>query len=198
MTVIFSLLSALSSLISIYTLICFARIIITWFPSVRDSRAGVILGNICDPYLNLFRRFSLLRRGGLDFTPVIAIGVLMIASSILSSIVVAGKISLGVISGIVVGMIWSTVAAFLNIILLVMAIRLVFDLLNKDGGSPVWASLDAFLNPVISSLTGVFFRNRFRTYRTSLITALVVLFVIRVSGELAVRLIAGLLFSLPI
>ena len=123
MAAVFSLLSGLSFLISLYTLICFARIIITWFPQARNSRPGVILGRICDPYLELFRGFSLFRQGSLDFTPVIAIGVLVILSSICANIAAAGRISLGIVTGTVIGMIWSTAAAFLNLILLIMVIR---------------------------------------------------------------------------
>ncbi|MDR1748347.1 MAG: YggT family protein [Spirochaetaceae bacterium] len=197
MPVVFSLLSVFSFLISLYTLICFARIIITWFPAARNSRPGVALGKICDPYLGLFRRFSLFRRGSLDFTPVIAIGVLVILSSICANIVAAGRISLGVVTGTVVAMIWVTAAAFFNIILLVMAVRLIFDLINQDGGSRAWAAFDSFLNPLVFSLTGFFFGNRYRSYRTSLITAIIVLLLIRIAGELAVGFIAGLLFRLP-
>ena len=69
---IFSLLAAA---ISLYTMLCFVRIILTWIPSLNYSKFGHFMATLCDPYMNYFRRFRFLRFGNLDFSPVLSLGL---------------------------------------------------------------------------------------------------------------------------
>ena len=61
------------------------------------KKFGKILAEICDPYLNLFKKIRILRAGPFDFTPILAIGVLVIISSILQGIVSTRRFSVGII-----------------------------------------------------------------------------------------------------
>ncbi|WP_407424994.1 YggT family protein, partial [Treponema sp.] len=72
-----NLFSILTSVVLIYTILCFIRVMLSWFPGVEYSRFGAVLSQICDPYLNIFRRFRFLRFSAFDFTPAIALCVLM-------------------------------------------------------------------------------------------------------------------------
>lgn len=62
-------------IIHIYTLLIFARIIMSWVP--HDPRNPIFdtLAQITDPYLNIFRRF-IPPLGMMDFSPIIAMLVL--------------------------------------------------------------------------------------------------------------------------
>jgi len=62
-------------IIHIYTLLIFARIIMSWVP--HDPRNPIFdtLAQITDPYLNMFRRF-IPPLGMIDFSPIIAMLVL--------------------------------------------------------------------------------------------------------------------------
>lgn len=72
-------------LIEAYTLIIFVYVIMSWFPS-RNGIIGdiyTVLGRICDPYLDLFRKLIPPIGGMVDVTPIIALLVLSFASNLL-------------------------------------------------------------------------------------------------------------------
>ena len=51
-----NILRVASVLISFYTLILFVRVILSWIPSLEYSKFGKVLAEICDPYLNLYKK----------------------------------------------------------------------------------------------------------------------------------------------
>jgi len=52
----------------------------SWFPGARESSFGEALGRICEPYLEIFRRF-IPPLGMIDLSPIVAILVLSLASN---------------------------------------------------------------------------------------------------------------------
>lgn len=50
----------------------------SWFPGARESQFGAILGKICEPYLDMFRRI-IPPLGMIDISPIVAIFVLRYA-----------------------------------------------------------------------------------------------------------------------
>ena len=62
-----------------YTTIIFVYVIMSWLPNVTTGIVGQvydILGKICDPYLNLFKKLIPPIGGVVDVTPIIALLVL--------------------------------------------------------------------------------------------------------------------------
>ena len=80
----------LSALITVYALIIFAWIIVSWvfsfgvrIPYSRPINAVLdFLRDVTNPYLRLFRRLGL-QFGPIDFSPIVAILVLRIGGSLL-------------------------------------------------------------------------------------------------------------------
>ena len=71
--------SLIVSLSNAYTMIIFEYVIMSWIPNVTSGVVGQIysiLGKICDPYLNLFRKLIPPIGGVVDITPIIALLVL--------------------------------------------------------------------------------------------------------------------------
>ena len=65
-------------------------IIMRWFPLREggiDYDIAVVLQSICEPFLQLFRRF-IPPLGGLDFSPVIAILALNLVAQFVISVIV--------------------------------------------------------------------------------------------------------------
>ena len=79
-----------SAAISLYTLLCFIRILLTWIPNMGYNKFTLFLGKICDPYLNLFRRIRWLKFGALDFSPVLALALLAVFSTAMTELSIAG------------------------------------------------------------------------------------------------------------
>ena len=61
-----------------YTTIIFVYVIMSWIPNSTGIVGEVyrVLGKICDPYLNLFKRLIPPIGGMIDITPIIALVVL--------------------------------------------------------------------------------------------------------------------------
>jgi YggT family protein len=73
------LLSFLVTLIEIYSYALIVYILMSWFPNARETRFGQILANICEPYLEPFRRI-IPPIGMIDVSPIVAILVLNFAT----------------------------------------------------------------------------------------------------------------------
>lgn len=68
----------ITQLFSIYSIALIIYILMSWIPSAYESKFGQILGKICDPYLDLFRRF-IPPLGMIDISPIVAFFVLNLA-----------------------------------------------------------------------------------------------------------------------
>jgi YggT family protein len=78
----------------VYLVLIFIRILTSWIPRMPYNRylAAVLqfIGDVTDPYLNLFRRFVPMVRmgpGALDLSPILATIVLIVVSSIVSGLI---------------------------------------------------------------------------------------------------------------
>lgn len=75
---ILQLYSIINYALVIYGYLLIIYIFMSWFPGARESSFGVFLMKICEPYLEIFRRF-IPPLGMIDFSPIIAILVLNFA-----------------------------------------------------------------------------------------------------------------------
>jgi len=74
--------------ISVYVLVIFAYIILSWVRlpySPWLNRIQRFLYDVCEPYLRIFRRF-LPSFGGLDLSPIIAVLTLFLIDRVINSI----------------------------------------------------------------------------------------------------------------
>ncbi len=67
-------------LADVYTFLIFVYVLMTWFPTKRGFLADLdhVLGKLCDPFLNLFRKFIPPIGGVMDISPIVAILVLQL------------------------------------------------------------------------------------------------------------------------
>ncbi len=65
-------------LVDAYCLIIFVYVMMSWLPTDRGLIGDIyhVLGKVCDPYLNLFKRLIPPIGGIMDITPIIALLVL--------------------------------------------------------------------------------------------------------------------------
>lgn len=66
------------SIADAYSLVLFVYVMMSWLPTDRGILADIyrILGKVCDPYLNLFKKLIPPLGGMVDITPIIALLVL--------------------------------------------------------------------------------------------------------------------------
>jgi YggT family protein len=193
-----SLFYTCNMIISAYSFACLIRILLTWIPQIEYSPVGQFFAAICDPFLNWFRRFPFARIGALDFSPILAIGTLSVASMVFSSLGATGRISIGVVLSSFVQVIWSFFSFFFILVIALLAIRLVYDLFNRYGYSPFWSTIDRFLNHPISYVTSLLNRGRApMSYRASLILTLITMTVVWLGLGVGVTYLSAFLYKLP-
>lgn len=69
-----------------YSMIIFVYVMMSWFPT-RNGLIGdiyTVLGRVCDPYLDLFKKLIPPIGGMVDVTPIIALLVLQFGTRLLA------------------------------------------------------------------------------------------------------------------
>ncbi|MFS0688168.1 YggT family protein [Sporosarcina sp. 179-K 8C2 HS] len=61
--------------IDLYLILLIIYILMSWVPSTRETKFGIFLGKITEPYLGFFRKF-IPPLGMIDISPIVAIFVL--------------------------------------------------------------------------------------------------------------------------
>lgn len=76
------------SLADVYSMILFVYVLMSWIPQKTGIIGDIdtILGKLCDPYLDLFRRFIPPIGGMVDVSPIVALLVLQFAVRLIVSI----------------------------------------------------------------------------------------------------------------
>lgn len=76
-------------LVDAYSMIIFVYVMMSWLPTVNGIIGDIytVLGRICDPYLNLFKKLIPPIGGMVDITPIIALLVLQFAVRLLVGLV---------------------------------------------------------------------------------------------------------------
>ncbi len=188
-----TILSFLSAAIIIYTIICLISIFMTWIPGAKFTKFGKIISAITDPYLRIFSGRGWLRFGNIDFSPILAIGILSILSSILGGITSTGRIYFGGILATIISMLWSVCSSILTIFFLLILIRWIVLLVNKGQVSTnsAWYQLDLMLQKFVYKLGNTFFKNNL-TYQKALlvswISVLVIMTILRILTAILINL----------
>jgi len=179
-------------------LIIFFRIILTWFPGFGNSGVINVLSAITDPYLNWFRRFSFLRLGFLDLSPILALGVLALVNRILGMLASYGSISIGIVLALVIQVVWGAFSFIFGFLMLVLILRLIAFLLRQSGANPFWNVIDTISQPVLYRINRIFFRNRIVKHITTLMVSIISLAIIYMALRLFFALISVMLLRLPV
>lgn len=164
------LINTAAGAVSLYSTLCFFRIILTWFPSLNYSTIGKFLSSICDPYLNLFSRLPL-RIGMFDFTAMIAIGILYVISSILGNISASGYISLSMILANLLSIVWSIASSIATVIMIIFIVRYLVSIFSRTSNqydSP-WQRFDDAIRNMVFKICNFFTGGRSISYKTALL-----------------------------
>ena len=187
----------ITSLISIYTLLCLIRIVLTWLPVLNYSAFGQFLSKACDPYLNIFRKLPFLQIGSIDFSPIVAIGVLSLSSSLISQMLFYGGFSVGYLLASIIQVCWTAISSVLTVYNILLLIRLVVALLKKDYSSNIWQNLDRIIYPVQSKITSLIFKNKIISNALGIGITLITCIILQILGSWIIGLIATLLSYIP-
>ena len=79
--------SLIHTLFSIYTILIFSRIALSWFPSLYQYEATRFLIFVTDPYMNVFKKIIPPIGGVLDLSPMLALFALRFLESFILKLV---------------------------------------------------------------------------------------------------------------
>lgn len=175
----------------------FIRILLTWFRSVDLGRPFDILVKITDPYLNYFRRFPRLRAGRMDFSPLVAILVLVVIQNVFSTLAVLGKITIGIFLSLIIGAGWSAVSFFLTFFFIIILIRLLTLLMSRNPSAQMWQTLDLLIIPIQERIRRIIPARQPRSYQAELVISGVALLIISIVGRILINLLLIFLRGLP-
>ncbi|MBQ0039236.1 MAG: YggT family protein [Treponema sp.] len=185
----------LASAVSLYSMLCFVRIILTWIPDLAYSRFTQILATICDPYMNLFRGIRWLRMGNFDFSPALALCLLGAVSSLLKSIAYGGSFSLASILAVAVQVVFSIISSLLVFIIIVFIVRLVVIMMSRNqysSSSFMLNQIDSSISPLVYRIARTFSFGRTVTYKSALVISIIAL----IFTNIALTHISGFIISL--
>jgi len=192
-----SVIKALSSVLNIYMMIIFIRILLTWFSWTRSGGIQDFLARITDPYLNWFRRFSFLRIGFLDLSPIVALGVLSLVIRILSTMAFYGKISLGIILALIIQAAWGAISFILGFLIIVLIVRLIAILFRLNSDNTFWRIVETLSQPVLYRISRLIFGNRIVNMMTALIISVSALGITYLLLRFLFAFLTGMLVKMP-
>lgn len=186
----------LGVLINLYSFLCVIRILLTWIPQAQYSKFGQILSSLCDPYLNIFRKIRFLQFRNIDFSPIIAIGLLSLGSSLCTTISLTGKIAIGGILASIISFAWSIIETLAMVIIVIMIIRIIAVFMNKNTSS-IWYSIDTIIRPITTFVAKIIFPNKPVSWKKLLIVSTLCLIVAVFVCNFITRLLISIFMKLP-
>lgn len=148
--------------------------------------------------MNLFRKMSFLRIGNIDFSPIVSIGLLSLASAILAGIQRTGKIYIGGILETILSSLWGIASSIIGIFLILIFIRWIVLLFNKGRTSyeSPWNQVDMILNKMSYKIAGTISKKTM-SYQTSLLLSWIILIVALIIGHILIGILANLCNRIP-
>ena len=195
MRFIFSFLAAAAG---IYSLLIFIRIIFSWLGGFASGRTVELLTRITDPYLDWWRRTLNLRVGFLDFSAIAAIVFLSLVQNIFYALSSPDNIHLGRILAVVLLSAWSVISIITVFFIIIIVLRGIAYLTNRDIYSPFWRMVDSVSQPVLYRLNRIIFGSRIGGFLKGMILSLLMLAAIMVGGGFIVMFLADFLSKLPV
>lgn len=171
----------LGNVIGIYIWICIIRVFLSWSPFLLMNPLGQFLCEACDPYLTFFRRFSFLQLGGIDFSPIISLGVLSVIKNICFSIYALGHFSILGVTLILISSLWQVLSFLLNIFILLSFLRFILDFSYKYRSSFFSTLVDNIFRPIRMFIIRHLFRGHYEKEKWTLFLIFVFFLLLKVS-----------------
>ena len=192
------IMNLLAGLCGLYSLMILIRIILTWFSRANYGRPVELLSRVTDPYLNWWRRIPGLRLGFLDLSPIAAIAALSIVQTVFSTIARYGTIRIGIIIAIALSALWSAVSFLLGFCIIILILRFIAYISNRDTLSGFWNIIDTISRPMLYRVNRIIFGKRLVNYLTSLLVSTGILILLWIGGRFVIKLLIALIVKSPV
>lgn len=184
----------LAAIFSVYNLLCFIRIFMTWIPQASYSKAAQILAKICDPYLQLFRGIKWLHFGSFDFGPAVGLCILGAVSSVFQSLANGRNFTLGTIFALILQIFWSLFSTFITFFLIIFFVRWIIIIIKKTvyTQNVFLDNIDRAISPIVYKIANFFSFGKVPNYKNSLLISIIAAFILLIVGNILIAIILSL------
>lgn len=187
------LIETLMVFLQIYRVLILVRIILSWLVSsgINTNVFFRFIHIVTEPFLSFFRRIPFFTFGMFDFSPIAA----LITLTIFERMLVYGNYKLSTFIILFIVEIWGIFRSIFIAIVFFLLLRLLLLLLNLFQGSDFFKTVDSFLLPLSTRISGVI-TDKHMSYTSCLIigSALMVAFIIIIEQVVfAIRVLGGYL-----
>lgn len=177
----------------VYLLLIVLRIMSSWLGGTAPNDAvrtvTHYLRQATDPYLQLFYRFSFLRSGGLDFTPMAGVFVLVVAAEMTSRLADQQQVTGGYFLGVAVFAAWRMLSIVILVFLVACVARFVTLRFLGRTDTPLARMVQALTEAPVRTAARYIPLGEHGSEANYLLVTSVLLFGIWIAG----RVVAGLL-----
>ncbi len=195
-----SIAAFLAALISLYSLLIWVRIVLTWIRIPGQSGGNPLshfLGKIVDPYLNWFKGISTLRRSNIDLTPLIALAVLSVVQSILRLFGSYGKITVGMVFALILNTLWSfLLSPILWFVMALLGVRLYFCYKRGPNTIAYIKMVDSLVDGVLNWVQRLFYKDKTINDRQLVLTSLIFFVVVYLGSSALIRVLVSVFANL--
>jgi YggT family protein len=184
-----TLASIVASLLSFYSLLIWIRIVISWV-RIGENPLTYYLGRIVDPYLNLFRGVTSLKRERFDLTPLAALALLSIVQSMLRLYGAYGRLTLGMVLALILQTLWSYLGSPLFwFLLILLGVRFYFCYRPSPNAITYIAMLDNLIGGVLNWVQRTFYPGRAINDRKLVGTSFALTLALYIASSIVIRLL---------
>ncbi len=193
-TVLMTIANLLASLLSLYSLLIWIRIILSWLKTGTENPLAYYLGKIVDPYLSWFKGIRSLVRPRFDLTPLVALAVLSVIQSLLRLFGSYGTITVTMVIALLLQTLYSYIVhQILFFFFILLVVRLYFCYKRSIHSITYIALLDSLIGGLLDWTHRTFYARQTVNDRKLVISSLVVLIIAWIGSSLLLRLLLSLL-----
>ena len=183
----------------IYLVLIVLRIMASWF---RGANLGTgvtsitrFLNQATDPYLQMFSRFTFLRSGGVDFTPMAGIFVLVIAAEMTRRLADQQQVTVEYFLGVTVFAAWRMISIVLLVLLVACVARFVSIRFLGRTDSPMSRITEALSQAPVRGVARFINLRENGSELNYLLVTIAVLFGLWIAGRVIAGFLVGFFFS---
>ncbi|NLZ77753.1 MAG: YggT family protein [Spirochaetales bacterium] len=193
-SILMAIANFLAGLLSLYSLLIWIRIILSWLKTGAENPIAYHLGKIVDPYLSWFRGIRGLIRPRFDLTPLVALAVLSVVQSLLRLFGRFGTITVSMVIALLLQTLYSFIVhPILFFFFILLVVRLYFCYKRSIHSITYIALLDSLVGGLLDWTHRTFYSRQTVNDRKLVLTSLVVLAVGWAGSSLLLRLLLSLL-----
>ncbi len=188
--------SALASLLSFYSLLIWIRFLLSWI-KVEESPISYWLKRIVDPYLEIFKPISALRRDRFDLTPLAALAVLSVIQSLLRLYGTYGTLTVALVMALILQTLWSfLVSPLFWFFIILLAVRLYYTYRASIHTIRYIAMLDSLVGEVMNWVQRTFYPGKAISDRRLVVTSLIFTLALYIVSSLVLRLLVSVIMRI--